>query len=700
MHNKWHKIIVVLLIIFLFFSMAFCVSAASTDDRYSYWYGVNSGNKSVYGKTMYTATKMITAQTLGLDSPLDISNIASDENNIYILNADSQIFVLDNDCKLVRKIGLAGGSETYENAGSIYAFKDGTIYICDTSGHRILHITAKGELLQIITLTESQLIPDDFEFLPTRIVRDDYGYLYVLSDGSYYGALIYDPQGEFAGFYGANTVSSSITGILTNVKNRLFPNNEKLSKTVQKLPFCFVDLDIDEKGFIYTCNGFTKSNDRKGKIRKLSPGKGSNVLSSSDVVFTDYDVGSYIIEGQNFERHNLIDLDVDSNGFIYALEKVYGKVFIYDNDCKTLNVLGGGMGEGTQLGNFVEVNGLALVNDGGKILVSDKQTGCITVFEINDFGKEVKRLITLTSNGDYDQVKSGWKNILSEDRNFQPAYSGLAKAFLSEKDYKTAIKYAKIGYDRETYASAFEYVRKDFIDKNFIWLFTITIMSVILLIAFIVICTRKKVVIIKNKQLSFMLSTAIHPSNNFTTVKEKGSGSIPLCIVLVILFYIVTVLQTLAGGFMFTLYDPASFNSIWVFVRTVGLVVLWVISNWMVCSLLGGNGKFKEIIIITCYSLIPIIVEKFIRLILTNVLLPSESAFLGILDTIALLYFGIMLIIGLLKIHDFSFTRLIGTTLLSITGIAAIVFLMFMVVILVQQFWGFIVTVGSELSTL
>ncbi len=696
----WHRILVIPLIICLLCGSAFCVSAASSDDRYSYWYGVSNNNKSVYSKAMYTATELITAEAIGLKDSIEISNIYTDENNIYILDNNSRIIVLDKNFRLVREIGLAGGTETYENAKSIYVYSDGTIYISDTSAHRILHISATGELLQIITLPESQLIPDDFEFLPTRIVRDNYGYLYVLSDGSYYGALLYDPQGEFVGFYGANTVTTTITGVLTNIKNRLFPNNEKLSKTTQKLPFCFVDLDIDEAGFIYTCNGFTSNSDRKGKIRKLSPGTGSDILGSSDVIFTDYELMSYEIQGHTFDRHNLIEIDVDSNGFIYALEQVYGKIFIYDNDCRILNVLGGGMGEGTQLGNFAEVCGLALIDDGEKILVSDKQTNKITVFEINEFGNEVKNLISLTADGDYDQVKDGWQKILSEDKNFQPAYSGLAKAYLSEKDYNSAIEYAKLGYDRETYALAFEYIRKDFIDSNFIWLFAIIVLLVVGFIALIVICSRRKVVFIKNKKLSFMLSTAIHPSNNFTDVKEKGLGSVPLCILLVTAFYVVTVLQTLAGGFMFTVYDPASFNSIWVFVRTVGLVVLWVIANWMVCTLLGGKGKLKEIIIVTCYSLLPLIVEKIIRLVLTNVLLPSEAEFLGILDTIAMLYFALMLIIGLIKIHDFSFSRLAGTTLLSVAGIAAIVFLIMMIVILIQQLWGFIITIGSELLTL
>ena len=81
-------------------------------------------------------------------------------------------------------------------------------------------------------------------------------------------------------------------------------------------------------------------------------------------------------------------------------------------------------------------------------------------------------------------------------------------------------------------------------------------------------------------------------------------------------------------------------------------------------------------------------------------LLPAEASFLKILDAIALLYFLFLMIIGLLRIHDFSMTKLIGTSVLSLLGVAAIVFLMIMIVILIQQFGGFIVTLISEILTL
>lgn len=694
-----YRFFVGIFILCMVLSVSFTVSAEIPYESYTYWTDVGSSNKSVYNRPMYYVNKTLSAADIGISEFTKINSICTDDSNrVYILDGSSRIVILDSNFNLIGEIGLIGGTESYNDASSIYVYKD-AIYICDTKGKRILQSTLKGELIDCIYLPESSLIPEEFTFNPSGMVIDEYGYMYVLSEGSYYGALLYDPNKNFLGFYGANTVNASLSSVLANIKNRLFPNNEKNANTAQRLPYTFVDIEIDDKGFVYTCNGYTNLSDRKGQIRKLSPGTGSNILGSSAVNFVDEETNTSYKSGI-MAKQNLIDIEIDSNDFIYALESVHGKVFIYDSDCNILSVFGTGMGSGTQSGSFVLPTGLTLINDGEKIAVTDCETNLITLFEINDFGKEVKRLISLTKKGDYEETKDGWNKILTLDSNFQPAYAGLARAYLDEGDYKNALNCAKLGYDRDTYSVAFEYQRQMFVDRYFIPLFLGLVLIVVGIIAWLVISTKRKTVLIKNQELRLMLTSPIHPSNNFTDIKEKHLGSVGLAVLLVVLYYVSTVLQTLSGGFLFTLYDPMSFNSLFVLARTVGLVLLWVVSNWLICTLMGGNGKFREIIIVTCYSLIPLIVEKFIRLVLTNVLVPNEAEFLAILDVIAMLYFILMMIVGLLKIHDFSMSRLVGTSVLSILGIAAIVFLVIMLIILLQQFWGFIVTVATELLSL
>jgi len=692
-------IFIIVFVLLLAVIPSLSVNAEVPYESYTYWSDVGEQNKAVYNRPMYSAEFNIDSDLLGIKKFSKINDIIFDnEGNLYILDSDSRIVILDKDYKLVREIGLINKTETYVDAEGLYIAKDNTLYICDTEGHRILHINTDGTLINIITLPKSNLIPDDFDFRPTNMVIDDYGYTYILSDGSYYGALLYDKDMEFLGFYGANTVSATLGSVFSNIKNRVFPNNAKKGNSTKRLPFCFVDLTIDKDGFIYTSTGYTDTN-RVGQIRKLGPGIGNNILHSDEISFVDTKINTSYNKGA-VSKQDIFDIEVDDSGFVYGLESAFGKVFVYDASCRIISVFGGGMGFGTQVGTFVTASSLAIKDNGSEVLVSDSATNKITVFKLTDFGKKVKGLITLTLKGDYMGAKKGWEEVLSLDSNFQPAYGALARAYINEGDYDTALELAKKGYDRETYAIAFEYKRSELINQYFIVIFIALAVIIGLAITFLVITTRRKITLIRNKQLSLMFSVLIHPSNAFTEVKEKKQGSILLCIVSVILFYIVTILQTLKGGFLFTVYDSASFNSLWLFIKTAGLVILWIVANWMVCTLLEGKGKFREITVVTCYSLLPLIIEKAIRLVLTNVLLPTEASFLNILDAIAIIYFLIIIIMGLIKIHDFSMARLIGTSVLSLAGVAAIVFLGITIVILVQQFGGFITTVVSEILTL
>ncbi len=693
------RIFTIVIALLLILIPTFTVNAEVPYESYTYWSNVGEQDKAVYNRPMYSADFDIDASNLGIADFSKINDITFDASgNLYILDKNSRIVVLDADYNFIKEIGLIGGTESYEDAKGIYIAKDNTVYICDTEGHRILHTNTDGNLIEKITLPKSNLIPDDFDFRPTNMAIDEYGYTYILSDGSYYGALLYDSNMEFLGFYGANTVTATIGSVFSNIKNRIFPNNTKKGNSTKRLPFCFVDLALDDEGFIYTSTGYTDTS-RKGQIRKLGPGLGDNILGSDEISFVDTQINTSYNDGA-VAKQDIFDIEVDNNGFVYGLESAFGKVFVYDSSCRIMSVFGGGMGFGSQVGNFVTVSALAINNNGEEVLVSDGATNKITVFKITDFGKRVKELVVLTIKGDYEGSKAGWEEIIRLDNNFQPAYGALARAYINEGNYDKALELAKKGYDRETYAIAFEYKRSDIIKDYFFVIFIAILVLVVALIAFLVISTRKKIKFIRNKELSLIFSVLIHPSNSFTDIKEKKQGSVLLCAISVLVFYIVTILQTLKGGFLFTVYDAASFNSLWLFVKTVGLVGLWILANWMVCTLLQGKGRFKEIAIVTCYSLLPLIIEKAIRLVLTNVLLPSEASFLNILDTIAILYFLILITIGLIKIHDFSMGRLIGTSVLSLAGVAAIVFLVITIVILVQQFGGFIVTVVTEILTL
>ena len=683
-------------------SSAFGICASAEEqvpfEGYTYWEDISEERKSVYSRPMYEADFVIDSVSLGIEPLTQINDVCVGGGNIYILDNSSRIVILDSSYNFMSEINSItmqdGSLYDFTGSQSLYIHSDGTFMLCDTDHAQVIRVDQTGRAIDIYTLPDSPLIPDGFVFKPLKAVMDSHGYLYVLSDGSYYGALLYAPDKSFMGFYGANEVTTGIASTIQNIIDRVFPNNVKKSASERTLPYSFVDIVIDGNDFVYTATGKTDTYDRVGQIKKLNPGTGNNILDSEDVNFTDDAFNTTFNNGTQIEQ-DIVGLEVTDDGFVYCLESQFGRVYLYDRSCRMLTAFGGGLGEGEQVGTFSAANSLAL--NGADVLVSDKLKNSLTVFKINDFGKKVMGLIDITLDGEYLEARDGWREVIALDRNFQPAYNGIARAYLTEKNYKAAMDVAKEGYDRETYELAFEMYRKDLLKQNF-WIFFAAVVVIVSgLVALRIIIRRKQLKVIRSRQLSLMFSTLIHPVNSFDLIKEKKQGSLVISAVLIALFYVTAVLQVLCGGFLFTYYDPENFNSLWVLIRSAGVVLLWIISNWMICTLMQGKGTMREICIVTSYSLLPIIIERFLRLIFTNVLLPSEAMFLNGFDAVAIGFTGILLIIGLMKIHDFSMSRLIGSSLLSVIWLAVLIFLIILVCMLVQQLGGFIVTVVLEL---
>jgi hypothetical protein len=676
---------------------AVTVSAESSEyvpyESYTYWTNISgSGRKLVQNKTMYTVCRTVTAKDLGVESFTELVDICTDNSgSIYLLDSASRIVVLDKNYNYVKEITEIKGSEAYSFSGAqnVYVHTDGTVYICDTSNNRVLCCDADGSYIDKFTKPDSPLIPADFSFQPISVSADSRGYVYVLCKGSYYGALLYAPDKSFIGFYGANSVTNGILGAVQSLWKRMFPNNERSSKSTKTLPYSFNDIIVDSEDFVYTVTDSAT----KAQIKKLNPGAGNNILGSDSVNFADDEVNRTYLGYSMPQR--FVSVATDENNFIYCLDAAYGRIYLYDSDCRMITAFGGGMGVGTQLGTFSSASALAL--NGDDVLVCDKVNNTLTVFACNSYGKKVKSLLNLTLKGNYLEAKQGWNEVLLEDKNLQVAYNGLARAYLAEKNYSAAMKTALDGYDRETYALAYKYQRKIWVSDNFFWIFGGAVLIIGAVLALIIISMKKKTAFIKNEELRLMFLTLVHPGISFETVKDKHKGSLKLSFGILILFYVTAVIREIAGGFLFTGYDPESFNSLWMFVQSMGLVVLWIASNVLVCQILEGNGTVREIIVVTSYSLMPIVFERIVWTALTNFLLPEESTFLGILSVISIIWAGLLLITGMMRIHEYSFGKFIGTTALTLAGMAAIAFLIVLVGILLQQLGGFAVTVVTEL---
>ena len=272
----------------------------------------------------------------------------------------------------------------------------------------------------------------------------------------------------------------------------------------------------------------------------------------------------------------------------------------------------------------------------------------------------------------------------------------MARVYFAAGEYDLAMKYAKIGYDYHTYSLAYEFVRTDFIERNIYLMAGIILAVVIALCVFVHFKRKNNIVIIKNQELKLLSRVMLHPSDVFNEIKQKKRGSVLIGLILIIVYYITATLKETESGFLFKSPSNTSFNSALILLQTVGIVLLWTICNWAVCTLQDGKGKMREIFIVTSYSLVPLIISNIVYTIASNMILASEAAFLSIFLTVMQLFTAFILIVGTIVIHDYTFGKFVGTTLLSVFGILIVIFLAIVIVILVQQVFMFIGTIYRE----
>ena len=489
------KIIAFLMIIFFIYSAAFCVSAADTapTDSFMHWTMSDGSIRTVATRPLYEAVKKLDARSLGLDEEFGvIVQVKCDEKgNTYILTENSEIIVLDRNYKFLRKCVIVDKDNTsveFDGAAGFYVAAENEIYIADTTNSRVLHCV-NDIVVNEILIPESALIPSDFVFQPTKIAKDSKGYTYVLSEGSYYGIVLYDTNGEFNGFYGANTVKGTILTTLEHIWDTLTQNDIKRAKKIKKLPYQIIDICIDNKDFVYTCTG-KNAGGAIGQIRMLSPG-GTNILTGAeDKNFGEIDK---VKRRKQIISQNFTSIATDSKGFIYSLDSAYGFIYVYDTKSNLLGAFAGGIGNGNQLGVFSGANSLTL--NGASILVSDSIENSITVFERTEYGNKVFKAQEITLNSDYVGAKTLWEEVYSEDSFNRLAILGLGKAAYDEGEYSLAMKYAKLANDKETYSLALKQKQNAFISDHWtvifisaiILYFKLSLFSLLILNTFLII---------------------------------------------------------------------------------------------------------------------------------------------------------------------------------------------------------------------
>lgn len=189
----------------------------------------------------------------------------------------------------------------------------------------------------------------------------------------------------------------------------------------------------------------------------------------------------------------------------------------------------------------------------------------------------------------------------------------------------------------------------------------------------------------------------IHPIDTFNDLKYENKASLRITFILAALFFITRLLDQTATGVLFRTTEPEKVNVLSVFAISLGILVVWAICNWATCTLANGEGTFRDIWIMTTYSVVPYCMMTLLSIGMSHLLSQSEAVFYTTVRGIGLVWTGILLFLGMLTAHQYTVLKTIISILLTLAMIILCCFLMVILFSVVQQIQDFAFSVFKEL---
>lgn len=651
------------------------------------------------------------ASTIALKGPKDI--FVDELNHVYIANTDAnQVIVTDEEFNIrlvidsfTNKFGVPDALNT---PSGIFV-NDDEIFVADTGNSRIVVFDKLGNFVDIVPEPASEVLPENSVYQPVAVAVDKAGRIYVVSSTTNYGVISLNRDGSFNGFIGPQKVTYNALEYFL----RLFKTAEQIAASETVTSTEFNNLCIDDDGFIYvTTNsideqslisaiqGKSKSGDY-APVKKLNP-NGADVMvrngfwpPSGEIDF----LGSASTEFSVAGPSAVLDVALGPNNTWSIIDQKRSRVFTYDSNGNLLYAFGD---KGNQLGNIQNL--VAIDYQGTNMLLLDRANNSITVYKRTGYGDLLAEAIQNTEDKQYEKAVDYYVSILQRNNNYDTAYIGIAQSLYRDGEYVQAMKYYKLAYNTEDYSEAYQAYRKEWMEQ-YLWVIPVVLFAVIFgLMKFFKFANKVNKKGQKHKEkrtfgeeILYGFHIIFHPFDGFWDLKHEKRGSVRGATFWLAVAGLTFVYQAVGLGY---LKNPEGGGNSYIMaiISILSPVMLWTIANWCITTLFEGEGSFKDVYIATCYSLVPLPMLIIPAVMLTNVMTASEMAIYDMLVSFSFVWFGMLVFFGMMVTHDYTLGKNFITAIVSIIGVAFIIFIAGLFSTLVAKVFTFFYNIYIELS--
>jgi len=194
-----------------------------------------------------------------------------------------------------------------------------------------------------------------------------------------------------------------------------------------------------------------------------------------------------------------------------------------------------------------------------------------------------------------------------------------------------------------------------------------------------------------------MLRILSHPADGFYEIRYHDQGSVPLALLCVLLMGISFTTNRIFASFVVNNVDPRSVDGLRELAAIFVLVLLFSVGNWSVTCLLNGEGRFRDILTVTGYALLPMIGFYVAATCISQFIASGEEVFYGLLIILGTAWTGILLLTGIMTVHNYTLFKTLITLALTVLAMFIIVFFTLLLADMINQVTVFFRSIYTEL---
>ncbi len=692
----------ILLCFTLFLSFLFIIAPFSTisvkasgsgSDGIPYeTYTLGTNNRIVPTKAAYVPYGILNGKDITLSSPKDLYNY------------NDQIYVADTGNKRIVIIALDGTlvdilqyNEFVEPTGIFV--NESYIYVADRKASSIFVFNHDKTLYKKYEKPQESLFGKNSPFVPTKIAVASSGLMYIIGEGSTNGVITINKYGEFMGFVGINSTTFSLRKYLYN----FFVSGGSLARQTPSAP---TNITIGVNGNIFTTNATNVTE----TFKRLNI-SGSNTLASDTY----------------YPQEEITDITISDDNYIYICT-VDGNIYEYDVNGKllfkfaTLDASNQDiLGLTTRL-DAIEVDSL------GNIYALDATKNNIQIYQRTAFVNVLHKAVDMYNDGKYLQSKDLWELVLKENNNFAFAHTALGWSYFKEDNYDAALNEFYLSKNYSGYSSVFWEIRNQYIQAYTGW-FVLFIVALFVLYKIIKSLIYRKSYVLENgkkipmfvhnmqedyaskehsvfvsksvnclKELKYSFRILRHPADTCYGIKRQHKASVLSATIILLVFLVTYILNLYCSAFLFRYHG--SVNSVLVQLLIIlAIFALWCLVNYLISTLNDGEGWLKDIYIASCYCLLPYILIKLPLIPLSYCLTYNEQFIMSIANFVTYAWSGILLLMTIANIHNYSFKETLKNIILTILGMLIVAFTLLLVYMFMSQLIDFIISIIKEVFT-